>query len=154
MEAAFTLQSLQSEYADCLDADALERWPEFFAADGRYRITTAENERNGHPMSILLADNQAMMRDRVAALREANVYAQQCYRHVLSPPAGIDLGDGELRAATSFVVVRTTDGAEQLLFAAGVYRDRVRLDDGGAKFLEKTVVLDSRRIDTLLAIPL
>jgi 3-phenylpropionate/cinnamic acid dioxygenase small subunit len=40
------------------------------------------------------------------------------------------------------------------LFAAGRYLDTVRREDGRWKFAEKLVVLDSRQIDTLLAIPM
>ncbi len=40
------------------------------------------------------------------------------------------------------------------IFGAGRYVDRVARDGGGWKFASKTVVLDSRQIDTLLAIPI
>ncbi len=40
------------------------------------------------------------------------------------------------------------------LFAAGRYVDRVVRGDRGWQFSSKIVVLDSRRIDTLLALPL
>jgi hypothetical protein len=43
---------------------------------------------------------------------------------------------------------------ETALFATGRYLDRVVLQDGVARFAEKAVILDSRLIDTLLAIPL
>jgi anthranilate 1,2-dioxygenase small subunit len=45
------------------------------------------------------------------------------------------------------------DGAMSL-FAAGRYADRVVRTGDGWKFVRKIVVLDSRVIDTLLAIPL
>ena len=44
---------------------------------------------------------------------------------------------------------------ETLMFATGRYDDRIDLSDPEApRFTEKVVVLDSRQIDTLLAIPL
>jgi anthranilate 1,2-dioxygenase small subunit len=43
---------------------------------------------------------------------------------------------------------------ESLLFASGRYLDRIRIDGKQPQFEEKTVVLDSRSVDTLLAIPL
>jgi anthranilate 1,2-dioxygenase small subunit len=43
---------------------------------------------------------------------------------------------------------------ETTLFATGCYHDRVVLENGEARFAEKVVILDSRLIDTLLAIPL
>jgi len=41
-----------------------------------------------------------------------------------------------------------------MLFASGVYRDNIVSSEGNLKFSSKTVVLDSHKIDTLLAIPL
>jgi hypothetical protein len=44
---------------------------------------------------------------------------------------------------------------QMMVFAAGVYRDRLRRDGAGAwRYGERIVVCDSQRIDTLLAIPL
>ena len=45
-------------------------------------------------------------------------------------------------------------GGETTLFATGRYHDHVVDDDGRPRFAEKIVILDSRLIDTLLAIPL
>jgi 3-phenylpropionate/cinnamic acid dioxygenase small subunit len=53
------------------------------------------------------------------------------------------------------MVVRIMHTGETMLFVTGRYDDRIRLDEpDGPRFVEKTVVLDSRRIDTLLAIPI
>jgi len=62
---------------------------------------------------------------------------------------------GAIEAQSSFMVARTMHTGETTLFATGRYLDRVVVDgDGVARFAEKIVVLDSRLIDTLLAIPL
>ena len=148
------LDALYADYAHCLDNDALEEWPDFFTDDGRYRITTAENVEQGLPLSIVYATSRAMLRDRVKALREANIYEAQRYRHILGP-ARIEFGpDGTLHARTSFMVARIMHTGETALFATGSYRDRIAQDGEAARFAERTVILDSRQIDTLLAIPL
>jgi len=60
-----------------------------------------------------------------------------------------------VHARTSFMVVRIMHTGETTMFVTGRYDDRIRLDGPeGPRFVEKTVVLDSRRIDTLLAIPI
>ena len=59
-----------------------------------------------------------------------------------------------LDLVANFLVVRTMQEGDMTLFAAGRYLDQVRLTDVGWKFARKDVVLDSRQIDTLLAIPL
>lgn len=41
-----------------------------------------------------------------------------------------------------------------MLFSCGRYLDRIRFTKAGPLFAERVVVQDSRRVDTLLAIPL
>ncbi len=148
------LQDLYTDYVACLDTDALERWPEFFIEDCVYRITSAENHEAGLPLGLIYATSKNMLKDRVSALREANIYEPQCYRHLVSglrtEPDGLDASD----VTASFLVVRTMQDGAMILFAAGRYLDRVVRTASGWKFARKIVVLDSRRIDTLLAIPL
>ena len=149
------VQDLNARSVDAIDADRLEDWPDFFAEDGRYRITTVENVERGLPLSLVYATSRAMMRDRVNSLRNANVYESQRYRHAVGAPL-IESGDGSLvRAVTNFLVARIMHTGETTLFATGRYEDRIELDGpDGARFREKTVILDSLQIDTLLAIQL
>src|SRR5258705_11323555 len=103
----------------------------------------------------MYAASRAMLGDRGAARREANVYDGQRYRHVLGTPLIPAVEADGLRARASFMVARVMRTGDTMLFVTGCYEDRVVLDaSGGARFVEKTVVLDSRQIDTLLAIPL
>ena len=160
------LESLYAEYAACLDADRLEEWPEFFTEDCHYRVTSAENYEAGLPLGVIYATSKAMLKDRVSALREANIYEPQRYRHLISgirvarnagvsPAGGRDgCGPGAFDLEANFLVVRTMQDGGMILFAAGRYVDRVMQADAGWKFQQKLVVLDSRQIDTLLAIPL
>jgi 3-phenylpropionate/cinnamic acid dioxygenase small subunit len=155
IELVARVADLNARYADTIDADRLEAWPDFFLEGGRYRITTAENVEQGLPLSVVYATSRAMLRDRVTALREANIYEAQRYRHVLGTPLITAVETGGVQARTSFMVARVMRSGETMLFATGCYEDRVLLDvPDGARFAEKTVILDSRQIDTLLAIPL
>jgi 3-phenylpropionate/cinnamic acid dioxygenase small subunit len=154
-ETAFKVQELQARYVQALDDDRLEAWPDFFTEQCRYLVTTADNLAQGMPLGMIYATSRAMLRDRVRSLREANVYEAQRYRHVIGPPV-LEAGEGGLvRAHTSFMVVRVMHTGETLMFATGRYDDRIILTGvAGPRFAEKVVVLDSRQIDTLLAIPL
>ena len=154
-ETLFRLAALNTEYAGCIDADRLEEWPGLFLEDGRYQVTTADNRRRGYAAGIIYADSRAMLTDRVAALREANIYERQSYRHIVGMPAPRQSEAGEIAAETPFLVVRTMRDGRMDLFATGVYLDRVRDDaDGRLRFAERIVVCDSSRFDTLVAIPL
>ena len=156
VELQLTVENLLARYVHALDEDRLEEWPDFFIETGRYRITTAENDERGLPLAIIYADSRAMLRDRVSALRHANIYEAQRYRHTVSATL-VERKDGTTVQATSnFQVVRIMHTGEASLFASGRYLDRIRLkgEDGKPQFEEKIVVCDSRRFDTLLAIPL
>jgi 3-phenylpropionate/cinnamic acid dioxygenase small subunit len=154
-ETLFRLATLNSDYARCIDADRLEDWPALFLERCIYKITTADNQRRGYAAGIVFADSRAMLTDRVSALREANIYERQSYRHIMGLPSLQSSETGEFVAETPFLVVRTMRDGRMDLFAAGVYLDRVRGDqDGRLHFAERIVVCDSSRFDTLVAIPL
>jgi anthranilate 1,2-dioxygenase small subunit len=96
-----------------------------------------------------------MLRDRVSALREANIYERQAYRHLIGLPHVEPRADGTARAETPFMVARIMRDGTTDLFATGRYLDVFARDEAGAlKLRERVVVCDSSRIDTLLAIPL
>ena len=148
------LEALYADYVHCLDADRLEEWPDFFTEDCLYRITSAENYQAGLPLGIIHATSRNMLKDRVSALREANIYEPQRYRHLVSSLRILGERGGELEAEANFLVVRTVQDGDMTLFAAGRYLDRLHRIGGAWQFAYKTVLLDSRQIDTLLAIPL
>src|SRR6266705_883394 len=147
------LEQLYTDYVHCLDADELERWPDFFTEDCFYRITSAENYEAQMPLGLIHATSRNMLKDRVSALREANIYEPQRYRHLVSSIKVVDEQESALELTANFLVVRTMQEGDMTLFAAGAYFDQVRRDGGIWKFASKNVVLDSRQIDTLLAIP-
>jgi len=149
------IDALYADYAHCLDNDALEEWPEFFTEDCRYRITSAENYEAGLPLGIVYATSKAMLVDRVMALRKANIYEPQRYRHMIGAiKIGAAEAEGVQPVVANLLVVRTMQDGAMTLFAAGRYVDRLVRKSSVWKFGGKDVVLDSRQIDTLLAIPL
>jgi anthranilate 1,2-dioxygenase small subunit len=148
------LEQLYTDYVHCLDADRLEHWPDFFTEDCFYRVTSAENYEAGMPLGLIHATSRNMLKDRVSALREANIYEPQRYRHLVSSIRIVEDRGEALDLITNFLVVRTMQEGDMTLFAAGRYVDRVVRDGGDWKFARKEVVLDSRQIDTLLAIPI
>jgi 3-phenylpropionate/cinnamic acid dioxygenase small subunit len=149
------LNVLNATYAKCIDEDRLESWPEFFFDDCLYKITTAENVQQGMAAGLVYADSKRMLRDRVTALREANIYERHWYRHIVSMPTIIGRAPEGLSVESPFLLARITRGGKTDLFATGKYVDRVAADaDGNLKFAERVVVCDSGSIDTLLAIPI
>jgi 3-phenylpropionate/cinnamic acid dioxygenase small subunit len=155
------VSQLNADYARAIDDDRLEDWPDFFVDPCLYKITSADNHRRGLPAGLVYADSRGMLRDRVAALREANIYERQSYRHVVGLPAILDdlapagpAEGGAVRVETPFLVVRIMRDGTMDLFATGRYLDALVEDQGGLRFRERIVVCDSSRVDTLLAIPI
>ena len=146
------VEELHARYAHALDSDELERWPDFFTAKGRYRVTTAENEARGLPLPVLYAEGHAMLRDRIASLRHANIYEPQRYRHMISSVLVEPVDAGVVQSTANFVVLRIMQDGDTVTFASGRYVDRIVLSE--LQYEERVVICDSRRFDTLLAIPL
>jgi 3-phenylpropionate/cinnamic acid dioxygenase small subunit len=145
---------LNADYARAIDDDRLEDWPGFFSESCLYTITSADNHRQGLPAGLMYADSNGMLRDRVSALRKANIYERQTYRHLIGLPAILGEKDSGTLTETPFLVVRIMRDGRMDLFATGRYLDALIEEAGTLKFRERVVVCDSSRIDTLLAIPL
>jgi anthranilate 1,2-dioxygenase small subunit len=146
--------AVQAAYIRCIDSNALEGWPDFFTDDCLYKVTTAEKRSNGFEAGIIYADSKAMLIDRVLALRQANIYEKQSYRHILGLPTIVANGGNEAETETPFLVVRIMHDGQSDVFATGVYVDRLRAQGDQLKFASRIAVCDSSRIDTLMAIPL
>ena len=145
---------LQSRYAHAIDSDDIESWPGFFTEDATYTIVSRENHDRGLPAPILYCRNQAMMRDRVVALRNANIYEEHRYRHTTSGPVITGRDGDTVTTETSYVVVRTGQAGDAELYSAGSYRDTLVRTPEGWRYTDRTVIYDTSRVITLLATPI
>ncbi|MDP1535103.1 MAG: aromatic-ring-hydroxylating dioxygenase subunit beta, partial [Rubrivivax sp.] len=131
---------------------------DLLAPGGRYTVQSRFNADRGLPLALIDAHSPAQLRDRIKAMRQANIYEPQHYRHLVSGVqivAAEGLPDGVLALRSNFAVVRTMErDGEMQLFASGQCQDLV--DVGGARpcFRERRLLLDSRAVETLLVIPL
>ena len=149
------LIQLHAEYARAIDDGNFEAWPEFFFEDGFYKLTTADNHSQGMEAGVIYADSRNMLRDRISALRVANIYERHRYRHLVGLPVVLSIEDGVVRTEAAFMVVRIMRDGTMDLFATGRYLDLIEEDaDAQLRFRERIAVCDSNRFDTLVAIPL
>ncbi|WP_375002388.1 aromatic-ring-hydroxylating dioxygenase subunit beta [Aeromicrobium sp. CTD01-1L150] len=155
MSDAFTLITrAQGSYVRAIDDGPIEDWPEHFTDDAFYKVTTADNHRRGLPAGAIWANNRNMLKDRVSALREANIYEPHVYRHLLGQPAVFEECENSASSETSFLVLRITGDGPTDVFASGRYLDEYVWADGKALLKKRIVVCDSNRTDTLLVLPL
>jgi 3-phenylpropionate/cinnamic acid dioxygenase small subunit len=153
---AVKIQLLQARYASSIDNGRLEEWPGYFTEKCIYKVTSEENVALGRPLGMIFADTRGMLKDRVLSLREANIYEQHRYQHLLGMPLVLSRDDtGLLEVETGFLVARVMRDGQTLLFANGRYRDKVEVAaDGSLLFREKIVICNSSNVHTLLALPL
>ena len=149
------LIELNAGYARAIDDGNFEAWPEFFFEECLYKLTSADNHAAGMEAGVMYADSRNMLRDRISALRVANIYERQRYRHIVGLPSVLAIDGASARSEVPFMVVRIMRDGTMELFATGRYLDRVEIDgDGALRFRERIAVCDSNRFDTLVAIPI
>jgi 3-phenylpropionate/cinnamic acid dioxygenase small subunit len=148
------VHELLAAYVDCIDDDRLEEWPDFFTESCRYLITSRADHASGLRHGVVYAASHGMLVDRVLALRKANIYEPHRYRHVVGPIRIRSVEDEVASVQSNFLAVRIMHDGEMTLFAAGRYLDRIAVGSEPFRFIERIVVLDSHKIDTLLVIPL
>ena len=148
------IHELIAAYCDCIDDDRLEEWPDFFVDDCRYLITDRESHRAGYKHGVIYCASKGMLADRVTSLRRVLMFEAHRYRHVVGPIRVGTVDNGVAEARSNFIAARIMHNGETSLFATGRYLDRIDVSREPYRFIERLVVLDSQKIDTLLVIPL
>ncbi len=153
-EARQRITDLIYDYAHCIDDDLLERWPDFFIDDCLYQVISRDNHAAGMPVGVMTCTSKGMLTDRINSLRNANIYEPHCYRHLISAIRVQGEEGGVWSAQTSYAVIRTMQEGDISVVSSGRYLDRIVVEGDVLKFAERIVVFDSRRIDTLIVIPI
>ena len=154
MEVQYHVEQLQGRYVECIDDDRLEQWPEYFTEDCVYKIISRENHDRGLPAAAIFCDSKGMLLDRIVSLRNANIYAEHNYRHLLSNILIQDLSEGVISAQSNYLILQTkTDGATDI-YNAGKYVDKIVADGDVLKFKEKIAIFDTHQIKSLLVTPI
>jgi len=148
------VEDFLAEIAFALDDDRLEAWPGFFTEDAAYRIVPRDGYEAGRPIGVLLCEGRGMMQDRVLALRTANIFEPHTYCHLLGRPRIARAADGVLTVRSNFALYRTMQGGGTEVFAAGKYLDRIVEREGALLLAGRDVVVESRRVDILVVLPI
>jgi len=148
------IHELIAAYADCIDDDRLEEWPDFFVDDCRYLITDRESHEAGLQHGVIYCASRGMLADRVTSLRRVLMFEAHRYRHLVGPTRILSLDGKTAETRSNFFVARIMHDGGMSLFATGRYLDRIDVSRTPYRFTERLVVLDSQKIDTLLVIPL
>jgi methanesulfonate monooxygenase small subunit len=142
-------------YRACLflDAQDFNGWLSLCAADFNYKIRTYSPEIRKE-MTWYEQDNPGL-KQMIEMLPRHNTDHGRLTRHVTVYTVDVDAAKGEATATSSFACYRTMldginshlDAGSSDLFVIGKYYDRFRLEGGKPLFVERTVFLDTRRLD-------
>ena len=154
LERQYAVEQLLARYAQCIDDDRLEAWPDFFTERSVYRVVARENAERGLPLAALSCDSRGMLVDRVVSLRHANIYERHRYRHLVSSTVLGEVTRDSVQARSHYAVFRTRTNGVSEVYSVGTYDDDIVSTDGQLLFRSKRVTFDTNRIDSLLATPL
>ncbi|MBV9523583.1 MAG: nuclear transport factor 2 family protein [Alphaproteobacteria bacterium] len=142
-------------YRACLllDDEKFADWLTLCAADFSYRIKTYSPEIRKE-MTWFEQDRPGLGKI-IEMLPRHNTDHGRLTRHASVYEVTLDPAGSAASAITSFACYRTMldginshiDAGETQLFLIGKYHDRFRLDAGAALFTDRTVFLDTRRLD-------
>ena len=148
------IHDLLAEYGALLDAGEYDAWLDLFAPECRYQVMPRENAEAGLPAALIYCDTRAVFEDRIRALREANKYNIHTDRHLIGLARVTGAGEGAVDIEAPFAVFQTDQEGATMLFATGLYRDRLVTVGGALKIRDKFVLLDTFAVPSLLATPL
>jgi anthranilate 1,2-dioxygenase small subunit len=146
--------ALIERYGRLLDEDRLEIWLDLFAEHGHYEIVSRENRMQNLPLSLMLCDNKDMLRDRVHALRHANIFNIHHDCHVIGLVHAEASGPGCISASAAYSLFQSNQDGESRLFSVGRYHFGLVQSDAGLLIEKAVVVVDTGTIQTLLATPI
>ena len=149
----FEIEDLYAEYADVLDTEDLERWPELFVEDAFYDVIPRENFERDMPLAIMRCESRAMMQDRVRAIRETLMFEPRYVRHLISSFRIAANGDGKIDVTANYAVLETLPDEMTKVLNAGRYVDMLVREDGKLRFKQKRCVYDSSVVPNSLVYP-
>jgi len=146
------VEDLYFDYAAAIDEE-VERWPDLFTEDARYRVTSRENFDRNLPLAPIYCEGRGMILDRAMAVRETTVYAPRFMRHAITNVRVSDAADGSLYARANFTIYETFEDTVTRLFAVGRYIDTIVRSGDVLLFRDKLCVLDSNVVIGSLIYP-
>lgn len=152
------VRRLEERYAAALDGRRMDAWLGCFTEDGSYYVIGADNDAEGLPLCLMMDDCRERLEDRVTFVNEVWPGSFEDYRtrHFVQPlrlePDGGE--PGVYRALANFTVFATDARGRTNLFIAGEYRDRIRVQGGDCRYVERRVVMDTFTTPGVVVYPL
>lgn len=153
------IDALQAAYVQALDNRDMNAWLGTFDAgeDTSYICLSAESERHGLQLALIMDDCRARLEDRVTFVTKiwAGTYQNYQTRHLTQRLSWAAAGDGTYDVLSNFSIFYTPeDTGRSEVLATGLYRDRIKLDGTQARFQSKKVITDTGVMPQYIVYPL
>jgi len=147
------IESFHVEYCAALDANDVERWPDFFSEEATYRITSCQNALLHMPVGLVYCEGRNMIVDRALAVAHSQMFAPRHMLHVLGLTRVLQETDQTISAQTPFLLLQTLVEGPSTVHLAGIYHDHFVRQDDRLLIASREVVHDTEILDTALAYP-
>lgn len=155
IETEFRIAQLIEEFGRRLDNCEFKDWTGLFdGEDAKYMIHPRENLDAGLEGYWMYCESKAMIRDRILALENANIYNIHYDRHLVSGIRVVGESGGVYEVRASYCVIQTDVEGRSEIFSAGEYRAKVVKVGMAFRLKEMVVVPDTFNIQRPLAVPM
>ena len=147
------IESFNAEYCAALDANDVERWPDFFSKEATYRITSRQNALLNMPVGLVYCEGHNMIIDRALAVAHSQMFAPRHMLHVLGITRVLQGAGNTISSQTPFILMQTLVEGPSTVHLAGVYHDHFVREGDRLLIASREVVHDTEILDTALAYP-
>jgi anthranilate 1,2-dioxygenase small subunit len=147
------VRALYEDVAWHLDDDQIERFPDFFIDDCSYQVVSRENFAEGLPQATIYCDGIGMVRDRVIALRQTQVYVPRSWRHFISGVRVMAVVGEHFHVSANFLITEAMSDQDPTLFLVGQYLGILVRVEGQLKFRQHLAIYDNYHVRRSLIVP-
>lgn len=146
---------LYARHSEIISDDQLEQWPELYAEQCTYKLTSRVNFDRKLPLCTILFESRGALIDRVTAIRNTMVYAPRSVIHTVTNARLVDTAaDGTLTARSMFCVWQTLVDGQSHLQMVGRSFDRIVIDGAALRFSERIAIFDSELVPGSIVYPI
>lgn len=152
-EIRFEIEEFNYEYAATLERGDLNSWPDFFTDDAVYQIVARDNVESGLPLGLVYCEGKGMLRDRVYALMNTEMYAPRYTQLRVSNTRVLSVEDPYCRSESSYLLIETLVDEPSRVHQVGKYHDLFCRSEGSLLIKERKCVYDTVLINNNLVFP-
>ena len=152
-ELRWLVEEFHFEYAEVLDRCEIERWPEFFAQDGVYKLVARDNADAGLPLALMSCEGMGMLKDRAYAIAHTEMFAPRYIKHLIGNIRVTECDAYTVTASANYIVLETLIDESTQILQAGTYHDVFALEGEKLLIKERRCIYDTVMVPNCIVFP-